>query len=407
MERLILHCDANNFYASVETKLDKTLKDKAIAVCGSVEERHGIVLAKSELAKKYKVQTGDTVWQAKQKCKDLIIVSPPKYDEYVKFSNALFEIYKSVTDKVEPFGMDECWLDCTSSQKLFGNGEQIANYLRERVKKELDITISCGVSFTKSLAKLASDYKKPDATTIISKENFIQFTENMPVDSLLMVGRKTSLALSKLNIKTIGQLRKVSEDYMKTNFGVNGVMLLNWAKGIDNSPVNSAYDHVAPKSVGNGITAYRDLTTKEDVFIVLRALVELVSTRLSLLNFYPKTISIYVKYSNFDSFDKRMTIFPTQDALSLFREAKKLYDTYFPQNRSVRAVSFYTSNFETEEPKQLNMFDLNPEKKANLNKAINKIKNKYGYKSIHAASLNIDKDLTKYIETSDFKPFKH
>ena len=171
MNRTILHCDMNNFYASVECFLDPKLKPFPVAVCGDVEERHGIVLAKNYKAKGYGVSTGEAIWQAKQKCPGLVVV-PPHYEEYMKFSKAAREIYEHYTDQVEPFGMDECWLDVTGSTRIMGNGEKIANEIRERIKFELGLTISAGVSFNKIFAKLGSDMKKPDAVTVIPQDNF-------------------------------------------------------------------------------------------------------------------------------------------------------------------------------------------------------------------------------------------
>ena len=205
MDRTILHCDCNGFYASCECAKNPQLKNVPMAVGGSVEARHGIILAKNELAKKYNVKTAETIWQAKKKCPDLVIVSP-HYELYEEYSKRVNDIYKEYTDLVEPFGIDESWLDVTGSRALFGDGEKIANILRERIKAELGITISVGVSFNKVFAKLGSDYKKPDATTIITRENFKEIIYPLPVTDLLFAGKKTAVQLEKLKIKTIGDL---------------------------------------------------------------------------------------------------------------------------------------------------------------------------------------------------------
>lgn len=190
MTRAILHCDLNSFYASVEIFLDPTLKGKAVAVCGSVEDRHGIVLAKSDAAKKMGVSTGEAVWQAKEKCPDLIVV-PPHYDQYLKFSKLARKIYEDYTDMIEPFGIDECWLDVTGSTRLFGSPEHIGMEIKERIKKEVGLSISVGVSFNKIFAKLGSDMKKPDAMTVISKETFREQIWSLPASDMLGVGRAT------------------------------------------------------------------------------------------------------------------------------------------------------------------------------------------------------------------------
>ena len=189
-DRIILHCDLNNFFASVSVLFNPTLKNMPVAVCGNKENRHGIVLAKNELAKSYGVKTAEAIFEAKSKCPDLIIV-PPIYEKYEEYSKKVFEIYQRYTDMVEPFGIDECWLDVTGSTVLFGSGEEIANKIRKTVKKELGLTISVGVSFNKVFAKLGSDMKKPDAVTVISRENFKEKVWPLPVSDLLFVGAKT------------------------------------------------------------------------------------------------------------------------------------------------------------------------------------------------------------------------
>ncbi|MEG1608250.1 MAG: DNA polymerase IV, partial [Clostridia bacterium] len=195
--KTILHCDANNFYASVECKLDPTLQGKPVAVSGNLEKRHGIILAKNELAKKFGIKTGEVIWQAKQKCPDLVLVAP-QHEVYAQFSKQLFELYSTYTDRVEPFGIDECWLDVTNSLKLFGSGQKIADELRQKVKEQLGITISVGVSFNKIFAKLGSDLKKPDATTVIMPDNFKEKVWCLPVGDLLMIGRKTCKKLNDI-----------------------------------------------------------------------------------------------------------------------------------------------------------------------------------------------------------------
>lgn len=224
MERTILHCDMNNFYASVECMLNPKLKGHPVAVCGSTEERHGIVLAKNYEAKAYGVQTGEVVWQAKQKCKDLIVVNP-HYLEYIKYSRLAREIYSRFTDLIEPFGMDECWLDVSGSTDLFGTGEKIAEKIKETIKFELGLTISVGVSFNKIFAKLGSDMKKPDAITVIKKDTFKKKIWNLPASDMLGVGRATKKKLDNYGIYTIGDLAQTSPNLLQTTLGKNGILL--------------------------------------------------------------------------------------------------------------------------------------------------------------------------------------
>lgn len=252
MQRVILHCDMNNFYASVECMLNPELKNKPVAVCGSVEERHGIVLAKNYAAKAFGVSTGEAIWQAKQKCQDLVIVEP-HYEQYMKFSKLARGIYGRYTDQIEPYGMDECWLDVTGSGCM-GTGFEIADEIRRTVKFELGLTISAGVSFNKIFAKLGSDMKKPDAITCIEADSFQEKIWCLPASDLLGVGRATEKVLSGYGIHTIGELAATSDDFLKCRLGKNGLAIKKYANGLDDSPVMRS-DYVSPvKSIGHGIT---------------------------------------------------------------------------------------------------------------------------------------------------------
>ena len=225
MSRTILHCDMNNFYASVECMLDMSLRGHPVAVGGDVENRHGIILAKNYETKKYGIQTGEALWQARQKCKDLIIV-PPHYEQYLKYSKLARDVYADYTDQIEPYGMDECWLDVTGSVGIMGSGEKIANEIRERMKFELGLSISAGVSYNKIFAKLGSDMKKPDATTLIPKETFREKIWDLPASDMLGVGRATEKVLSSYGIRTIGQLANTPPELLKHRLGKCGVMII-------------------------------------------------------------------------------------------------------------------------------------------------------------------------------------
>ena len=221
MDRIILHCDMNNFYASVECMLNPSLKGHPVAVGGDVENRHGIILAKNYEAKKYGIQTGEALWQAKEKCRDLIIV-PPNYEEYLKYSRLAHAIYEEYTDLIEPYGMDEVFMDISSGSKPFQYGEQVANELRERIKFELGLTISVGVSFCKVFAKLGSDLKKPDAVTVIPKDSFRELIWHLPASDMVGVGRATGKLLAGYGIRTIGDLANAYPDLVQKKLGKNG-----------------------------------------------------------------------------------------------------------------------------------------------------------------------------------------
>ncbi len=264
-DRIILHCDLNNFFASVSLLSNPTLKDMPVAVCGDKENRHGIILAKNESAKKCGVKTAETIFEAKRKCPELVLL-PPLYKEYEKYSKLAQNIYRRYTDMIEPFGIDECWLDVTGSTVLFGSGEQIANSIKNDIKKELGITASVGVSFNKIFAKLGSDMKKPDAVTVISRENFKEKVWPLPISDLLFVGKQTKEKLKSLGISTIEDITYCDDRNLKKLLGKNGTELKAFALGEDRSPVVTPTENDKPKSVGKSTTSGKDFTNNDEVW---------------------------------------------------------------------------------------------------------------------------------------------
>lgn len=293
MDRTILHCDCNSFFASVETALNPAYRGVPMAVCGSQEDRHGIVLAKNEEAKKYGIQTAETVYSAKKKCPSLVIASP-HYEEYKKFSERVNRIYSDYTDCIEPFGIDESWLDVTASRRIFGSGEEIAELIRRRVKEEIGITVSIGVSFNKVFAKLGSDYKKPDAITVISRENFRQIVFPLPVSDLLFVGKRTAEELKRLGVSTIGELAFISKDMLVNRFGKMGIMLYDYSNGLDDSPVSSD-PHRDVKSISNGFTFKHDLSSLEDCRTGIDFLCEEIGAKLRSKSMKCTTVALSIK----------------------------------------------------------------------------------------------------------------
>lgn len=279
MDRVILHCDMNGFFASVELLDYPELKNVPMAVCGSPDNRHGIILAKNELAKKAGVVTAETLWQARKKCPNLRCV-PPHHDKYKKYSKLINEIYCRFTDMVEPFSIDESWLDVTASQKLFGSGREIADTIRTTVKNELGLTLSVGVSYNKIFAKMGSDYKKPDATTIITRENYKELLWPLPAVELFSVGSATAEKLRLFGIRTIGDLAVSDPMWLEKQFGKYGRMIYEYANGLENSPVALSTERQKIKSVGNGITFKRNLIGEDDVRTALTALSDTVAGRL-------------------------------------------------------------------------------------------------------------------------------
>ena len=277
--RVILHCDMNGFFASVELLDYPEFRDKPMAVCGDPESRHGIILAKNEIAKRYGIVTAETLWQARKKCPDLQTV-PPHHKKYQHYSRLINEIYLQYTDMVEPFSVDESWLDVTASQKLFGNGKQIADKIRHQVKKELGLTLSAGVSFNKIFAKMGSDYKKPDATTVITQENYKNILWPLDIRDLFFVGKATADKLQGIGIHTIGQLAESDRHTVTALLGKQGSIIHDYANGLDQTPVSRFDEREDVKSIGNGSTFRRNLEGIQDIRTAVIALSDTVAVRL-------------------------------------------------------------------------------------------------------------------------------
>lgn len=341
MLRSILHCDMNNFYASVECMLDPALKKYPIAVCGSVEERHGIVLAKNYKAKAFDVKTGDAVWQAKQKCKDLVVV-PPHYEEYIKYSKLARSVYERYTDQVEPYGMDECWLDISGTESLFGSPEKVANEIRETMKFELGLTISVGVSFNKIFAKLGSDMKKPDAVTLIPKDTFKEKIWGLPAADLLGVGRATQRVLDSYCIRTIGDLANTDPEFLRRRLGKNGVVLWNYANGNDLSLV-AKKDFVSPiKSVGHGITTVADLEKPEQVWPVFLELTQDIGHKLRVHGLSAEGVAIHIRDNTLNTRQWQTKIaLPTQSPMIIAKTAFQLFEKRYGWNNPIRSVTVF------------------------------------------------------------------
>ncbi len=392
MDRVILHCDCNSFFASCECVLDPKLKEVPMAVCGNPENRHGIILAKNELAKKYDVQTAETIWQAKRKCPSLVLVSP-HHDLYSEFSKKCNAIYKEYTDMVEPFGIDESWLDVTASRLLFGTGEQIADTIRERFKRELGLTCSVGVSFTKTFAKLGSDYKKPDATTVISRENYKTLVWRMPASALLFVGKSADAALKKMNIFSIGDLAQADRNTVIKHLGKLGGLLCDYANGIDPSPVETVYTTHIPKSVSNGMTFKRDLKTEDDIKRGVMLVAEELTVRMRKSHMKCTVISVTIKYSDFSSSGKQKQLdFATNLMRDIVDIALVLLYAIYEAGRPIRSITIAGSRLVPEEYNiaQMNMFDDSIEKRekqASLEAAVARIREKYGHESMELVGL--------------------
>ncbi len=390
MERIILHSDLNSFYASVEMMLDPSLRDKAVAVCGSVENRHGICLAKSQKAKQAGVKTAMPVWQAKQCCPELIIV-PPQYEQYLKFSEMARNIYRRYTDRVEPFGMDECWLDLTGCGI---DGRAAADELRRTVREELGLTVSVGVSFNKIFAKLGSDMKKPDGTTVIG-DDFREKIWPLPASELLYIGPATTRKLAAHGIRTIGELAQASPDFLQRLLGVNGLMLYRFANGTDASRV-MPYGYEAPiQSVGHGVTCTRDLTGEEEMFRILLELAQDVGRRLRQYRLMAGGVQISVRDSLLRSRQFQTVLeIPTQDALEIARTGQKLLYAYHGGGvRTLTICAIYLC--EETRPQQLTLFD-DADRRCRrdlLNRAVDDLQRRFGKRAVYPSSLLLNETM--------------
>ena len=388
--RVILHSDMNCFYASVEMMLNPRLRGKPVAVCGSTEDRHGIVLAKSQLAKQAGVKTGMVNWEAKRCCPGLIVV-PPQYDQYLKYSKLARAIYGRFTDQVEPYGMDECWLDVTGSGYAGGNGMEIAEKIRRTVREELGLTVSIGVSFNKIFAKLGSDLKKPDAITEITREKFKEKIWQLPASDLLYVGPRTNEKLAKYGIHTIGQLAGTDPDFLRRLLGVRGLDLWRYAAGRDESRVMQQ-DFVSPvKSIGHGITCTADLNNNEEVWKVMLELSQDVGHRLRVHGLDATGVQIAIR-SN-ELWGKQYQAHfqaATRSPRDLADLGRKLFEQEYQWNTPVRAVCIRAIDLVPHgQPTQMNLFvdQKRLDRRDQLDDAIEAIRRRFGKRSIIQAAV--------------------
>ena len=394
MDRIILHCDCNSFFASVELLDHPDLVNVPVAIGGNSENRKGIILAKNEPAKKYGVVTAETIWAAKKKCPDLVILKP-NHEKYTYYSKKVNDIYARYTDLIEPFGIDESWLDVTGSTMIFGNGKEIADRIRKEVREELGLTISVGVSFNKIFAKLGSDYKKPDATTVISRDNFKTILFPLKASDMLFVGKKMAAELSKYGIVTIEDIAHSKEGMLENIFGKSGDMVRRYANGEDESPVASMYEKEEVKSVGNGMTFKKDISNIEEAELGIIALADTVAYRLRKKNLKCTTVQVNIKDTNFKVMSRqRQTKNPTYIAKEIAEIATLLVKENWDFNKKrIRLISITGTKLVQvgSYDRQLSLFEennLDNEKQEEIEKTIDSIKNKYGKKIIKNMALS-------------------
>ncbi len=407
--RKILHSDLNNFYASVECLLNPEIRDFPVVVCGKVSDRHGIVLAKNMIAKKAGIKTGMVLYQAYNLCPNLKAVEA-HHDLYAKYSKAVKDIYREYTNRVESFGIDEAWIDITTCRKHGGDAYKIAEEIRNRVKTEIGLTVSIGVSFNKVFAKLASDIKKPDATTVINQQNYKQIVWPMPVEDLLYVGRATKDKLNTLTIKTIGDLASFDKHILKNKLGKWGEVLYAYANGLDTDIVHTHEEMDDIKSVGNSLTFYRDLKTDNDVYALLTLLAESVCTRM--LNYgykMARTVHLTIMDNNLQHVTRMSKICPTNLATDISNKAYEMFKRNFKWGSTlIRGLGITLSDFVDEEQLSLSSECECKAKNKKLQDTVETLRNRFGRNIINKAIIYTDKRMSQLniMEDNTVKPGK-
>ena len=393
MDRVIFHCDLNSFYASVELLDHPELRHLPVAVCGNPESRHGIILAKNEPAKAFSVKTAETIWQAKKKCPDLVLL-PAHHNKYRTLSRQINQIYQEYTDLVEPFGIDESWLDVTGTLHLFGGDpKELADRLRERIRSELGLTISVGISFNKVFAKLGSDYKKPDATTWITRDNYKEIVWSLPVTDLLYVGKAANQVFQKYDIRTIGDLANFDREVLFSLLGKNGSQLHDFACGLDSSPVAPVTQYTPPKSVGNGLTFSRNLQGRDEICAGITQLADQVGARLRRYHMKCHGVSLAIRDPNFNDISRQNRLdTPTNLSREISQTAISLADHCWNMNLPVRALTVTAIYLvpEADVGQQLDLLAVKDNQKRErlekLEGTLDTIRAKYGTGSIAPAS---------------------
>ncbi len=398
MERVILHSDANAFYASVECLYRPEIRELPVAVSGDPEARHGIILARNQPARAAGVRTAEAIWQARQKCPGLVLV-PPNYALYLHFSQKLRKIYEQYTDRVEAFGLDENWLDLSEKGMTIEKGYRIAEEIRNTARERLGITVSVGVSFNKVFAKLGSDYKKPDATTVFSRDNYKQLVWPLPVSELLYVGPSTTRKLNDMGIKTIGELAGVDLGVLMGRFGKNGAMLKAFAMGMDSTSVMPIDVTSAIKSIGNSTTTPHDIETMEDAKRIFYLLAESVGARLREHGFRAGCLAISARTTGLEISGCQRALNPcTNLSRELALMAVALFRERCEGNLPMRRVGLSCSNLVPESaPVQTDLFgeDAARANDQALEAALDGLRRRFGHQVVRRGIVLADKQFAQ------------
>jgi DNA polymerase-4 len=387
MGKLIFHIDVNSAYLSWEAtyrlqqgeQLD--LRTVPSVVGGDEESRHGIVLTKSIPAKKFNIQTGETLYNARQKCTGLLIV-PPRYWLYIKCSNAMYEILKEYTPQIQRFSVDESFLNFSNMEHLHPDYMVLAETISHRIKTELGFTVNIGISNNKLLAKVASDFKKPDMIHTLFPHEIKQKMWNLPVEDLFMVGRSTAPKLHSLNINTIGDLANYDLKILKNKFKSHGLVIYNYANGIDTSEVRKS-NYIEVKGIGNSTTIAFDVEDKDTAHKVLLSLCETVAMRLRDSQNCCTVVSVSIRGSDLISYSRqRKLVVATDSTRKIYEVVCYLFDNLWEGN-PVRHLGVHITDFCGNDFYQNSYLDtFNYEKDMKLNKAVDEIRIKFGHKAI-------------------------
>ncbi len=394
----IAHIDLDSFYASVECLCNPAIRHLPVAVGGDEENRHGIILAKNQIAKGFNIKTGETVFSAKQKCSNLVIVRGD-FEKYIKYSRMVREIYKDYTDKIEPFGIDEAWLDLSASINIFGPPIKIVEEIQSRIYKEIGITASAGISYNKVFAKLGSDQRKPYGLFVVTRQNYKEKIWNLPVSDLLYVGRATLKKLTLLNIHTIGDLANADQQVLRSHLGKNGEMLKIFANGEDTTPVSKFTDERFVKSIGNSLTLPRDISANDEMYAVFCMISESVASRLRKHGLKTTAIQISIRDKNLYTFQMQGQLhFSTCISSEIAKKAYEIYLSKYHSTIPTRSVGIKCINLGDENDDiQLNLLtdNIKRDKLENLERTVDQIRGSYGYKKVQKGILMVDKNLTK------------
>ena len=401
--RVVLHCDINHCYAQIEEMKVPELRKVPMAVGGHETTRHGIILAKNDLAKEYHIKTGESLREAYAKCPQLVVI-PPNYDDYLYYSEKVKDIYREYTDRVESFGLDEAWIDVSASSKIYGSGEAIAREIKQKVYEQLGLTISVGVSFNKVFAKLGSDMIKPDGLVVIDEENYQQLVWPLPVEELIYIGRATKRKLNEFGIKTIGDRAVFGADLIESRMGKVGVMIHEFANGIDDKSVAFTGYQDEAKSVGNGITAIRDMRSLKDVELVFRVLAESVASRLRDMGVEGQVVTIGLRDNELHGLSRQRKLAePTCLADEILAMAMQLTREHYSFILPLRSISLTMSDLQKPAAvEQLSFFtDHGKIKQRVLDETVDAIRSRYGFTKIKRCSMLLDDELTNFNPKAD------